>query len=85
MKSFRVYLGPGRILSAAGWCATVAAIAAMVVALVFPNFWEPLFFSSKGVAAKGLIVGIGLVVFGVVGGMLKLAGFALSKDEKPSS
>ncbi|MBL9201047.1 MAG: hypothetical protein JNL39_11100 [Opitutaceae bacterium] len=84
MKSFRVYVGPGRILSAAGWCATLAAIAAMIVALAFPDLWEPLFFSIKSASAKGLIVAVGLVTFGIVGGILKLAGFALSKDEKRS-
>ena len=84
MKSFRVYLGHGRVLSGAGWCATGAAIVAMVATLLFPKIWEPLFFSRNSVAATTLIVAIGLVIFGLVGGFLKLVGFRLSKAEENS-
>jgi hypothetical protein len=85
MKSFRVYIAPGRVPTTAGWIATAAGVSTVVLAaIILSQIWK----SGSAPATrylldvKWLLVLAGLAAFALVGGAFRLAGKPLSKPEE---
>lgn len=81
MKSFRVYIAPGRIPTAAGWCAILSGLSVIILGLFQPNLFMKYVSAGLTSQVKLVLVMLGMVTFGLVGGLLKLLGTPLSRIE----
>ena len=81
VKSFRIYISPGRVPIGAGWVAVLTSLAVVFAGLFHPTLWMKFIVADRTSIAKWALVFSGLVTFGLVGGLLKLFGKPLSRLE----